>query len=368
MFFNLNQFLAVLMTIFFINSFIFPVLFAPFMLLTIVSFYVTLKQQRHVINKQIICVFFIAVISLVVPVVKNNSLYDLKIAILLLCSMLFSYTLAHLKPIKSELMCWLPLLIALIMFTSYLLTGRDAEEFFPLNSRNFVSITLFLGLFAYFSLSKNYNVNGKVIVISFVICFFCIYAVGRAGIFLSFILLACNLLLFVMGITRGLKKRTKLLMQTSMFLSVCFTLIFLIYYLYNNDFLARVISRGINDHSRESIIKEYLSNLDGISLILGVRLSELELMYKFNNNLHNSFLSMHSLFGLIYSLFFMFLVAYSLVLSWRRKYYPIVLLMLILLGRGAADIQVLAGRGDWIFYFIVFYLIQSQKKKVVKKQ
>ena len=370
MFFNLNQYLSVLMAVLFANSFIFPVLLIPFLALTVVSFCITLKAQYYIMNKQIFFIFFIIVISILLPIVKSSSLYDVKVGIFLICSILFSYTLSYLKPIKSLTACLLPLLFSLVMFTYYAFNGISAEDFFPLNSRNFVAVTLFLGLFAYFALSKNYTVRGRLIVLNLAICFFCIYAVGRAGIVLSFVLLAFYSLNYVIDVTKKFKRESKLLVRVLMLMSVFTILVFLIDYLYTNDFLVRIISRGMHDLSRKNIIKEYLSSLDGTNLILGVKLAELELMNKFNNNLHNSYLSVHSSFGLIYSLFFMFLVSYSLVLSWRRKYYPVLFLMLVILARGVSDIQVLAGRGDWVFYFVLFYLIQSQQqmKKLVKVQ
>ena len=96
------------------------------------------------------------------------------------------------------------------MFTYYAFNGISAEDFFPLNSRNFVAVTLFLGLFAYFALSKNYTVSGRLIVLNLAICFFCIYAVGRAGIVLSFVLLAFYSLNYVIDVTKKFKRESKL--------------------------------------------------------------------------------------------------------------------------------------------------------------
>lgn len=360
---NLNKYLSVLMAVLFVNSFIFPILLVPFLGLAVVSFVVTLKGQGFIISKQVFFIFLVIVISIIVPVAKSNSLYDIKLACFLICSILFSYTLSCLKPIKNSLLCWAPLLLSLSMFAIYAANGRTAEDFFPLNSRNFVAVTLFLGLFAYFSLSKEFSVDGTVIIFNFAICFFCIYAVGRAGIVLSLLLLAFNSLIYVMAFTQKLTKNSRMMIRGFLFIALLFTCLSLINYLYTNDYLTRIISRGMHDLSRKNIIREYFSSINGLTLIFGVKLSDLELMVKFNNNLHNSYLSVHSSFGLIYSIFFIILVTYSLVLCWGRKYYPLAFLLLIILARGISDIQVLAGRGDWVFFFIVFYLIQTQKKK-----
>jgi hypothetical protein len=359
------------MAVLFVNSFIFPILLIPFLALTVVSFAITLKSQQFFVSKQITFIFLTIVISIIVPVAKSNSLYDIKLAFFLVCSILFSYTLSSLKPIKSTFLCWLPLLISLVMFAFYAVNGRSAEDFFPLNSRNFVAVTLFLGLFSYFTLSKNFSLDGKVILFNFAICFFCIYAVGRAGIVLSLLLLVCNSSIYVMAVTQKFTKNSRMIIRGVLSIILLISCFSLINYLYTNDFLARIISRGMHDLSRKNIIKEYFSSIDGLSFILGVKLSDLELMVKFNNNLHNSYLSVHSSFGLFYSMFFIFLVTHSLVLCWGRKYYPLVFLLVIILARGVSDIQVLAGRGDWVFFFMIFYLIQtqrSQKKELHKSK
>lgn len=355
---SIHSFLSILTVVFIVNSYIFPIFFFLFLALGLVSFIISVYLNKNRISVEWIVIFIVIIIAIIpAAAYKYSDMANLKSIMLLLISIMFSYSLALLKPIKSKLLCWSPLMLTFITFTFFIFKGRIAEDFFPLNSANFVSITLFLGLASYYVLSKKFTVDIWVVSCSLVILMFCIYAIGRAGVALALVLFVFNSFFYFFEITDKMTKNAKFILRTIMIMSSIILFYFGLFMLYDMGLLERIVSRGFTDYSREVIISSYLNSLfDLKNLLFGVKLEHLEIMNKFGNNLHNSYLNVHSIYGMFYFILFLFLILYSFFRLNNKKYYAFSLLLLIICVRGITDIQVFAGRGDWVVFFCVFYL------------
>lgn len=106
---------------------------------------------------------------------------------------------------------------------------------------------------------------------------------------------------------------------------------------------------------------EYLSRLDSMGFLMGVDLSTIPVIYDHGGNPHNSFIYLHSIFGVsIVSIFLIFISAVFFVFSKHRSIASFCLAVMLL--RAFFDISFLGGSLDLLFFIVFILLVENRFK------
>ena len=217
------------------------------------------------------------------------------------------------------------------------------NELFPGSSRNIVgAMAVFIQIFysaSYYRLNK--KLPQVFVWITLVIIFL---AFGRSSIAAGVILLFAHIVFL------GRRK-----VKTSVFIIMLITILISLsgafmkaqeYIEYNTNF-----NKGI-ESSRSEIIKEYLSTTTGKKLVLGHPISDSQTALSLNGNPHNSYIRMHSYYGIV-GVLFLCSVLMVLVLRVNKHNFIYVIFILIYLFRVFFEPLALFD----IYDFLLFYLL-----------
>lgn len=183
--------------------------------------------------------------------------------------------------------------ITVISIFLLLLTGVDPNSVFA-GSRNTISLLL-IPLGCFFLINSNINIkSNKALFIYILIVLNCIIAQGRSGILTSLILLIALIL----------SRIEKINLLKIIFIVVSFLIIYTFYlkyadFIYNLSYFDYIKAKGIEDNYRSSMRNEYFSALSFKNLIFGINLAELPIINSHNGNPHNTYISLHSNFGIL---------------------------------------------------------------------
>lgn len=118
-------------------------------------------------------------------------------------------------------------------------------------------------------------------------------------------------------------------------------------------------SNGILDEHRGRILRDYLNKIDVWSLLFGTDYSGTSIANQYGGNPHNSFIRMHSFYGI----FGLLLIVFSLVLilvSKRNKTYKLITLILVLLSlfRAATEPIFFPSTLDFFYFLYIFVYLK----------
>lgn len=177
----------------------------------------------------------------------------------------------------------------------------------------------------------------------------------RSGILCAFLFLVGSLVLYV-------KDGGSVKIFIVPVLVVVATLMF---YRYGeiSEMLLRKIDNGFLHSSRTEIWKEYISAVfDSIgNFILGpsIENERYALMHHYRGNVHNSFLMLHSKFGIVGFIFMLMLLLKATLQTWLFNKYLLLLLFLALL-RSMFDWVSFPGMFDVVYFFYALYGLDSR--------
>jgi len=100
---------------------------------------------------------------------------------------------------------------------------------------------------------------------------------------------------------------------------------------------------------------KYIQNLDIFGSVFGLPLSAVDALARFNVNPHNSFLKLHSYFGVAPFVFVFVLFFYK----YNKLYKPFLLVLIVVVMRGFTDIIFWDGLMDIVFFAFMFALLYS---------
>ncbi len=141
----------------------------------------------------------------------------------------------------------------------------------------------------------------------------------------------------------------------------------------DDDLLRKIYYKLSSPDIRVDIIEGYIERLDAIKFITGVPINELEWTYQGlgeewirSNNLHNSYLLLHSKVGIN---FFAIMIGLSLILlKLLRKDFLVFTLLFAILLRASTDTIILAhGFHEWALILILLYAVEKPKRLSVAK-
>ncbi len=241
------------------------------------------------------------------------------------------------------------LFIAFIVFVSYhILRGINPEDVFTV-SRNFFSILYILILSLYYisALKTNNEITLLAPIVGVVIS---IWAVGRAGIFSGFIILAATIII------------SKKYIYLFIFIIGAIFLFVVTNFEY---FDSLSLLEGFNriqrlgfDGERNNINYDYLLSafFDSFTYIFGANINLIPSIIDVDGNAHNSFINLHVVFGALGFFVLLFSLIYSTVILCVSGEYILLMLLIVSIFRSAVDSSAFYGPLDII---ILYCLLRS---------
>lgn len=125
--------------------------------------------------------------------------------------------------------------------------------------------------------------------------------------------------------------------------------------------------KGLTSKVRLTMIKKYIGYMstDINDLVNGVKLGKEPFFAKYGNNLHNSYLLLHSRFGILGFALLAYLCFKALINLIRQKEWEDILIYLAILARVFVDMAAFPGPLDIIIFYYVFkkYNLVNKKKE-----
>jgi hypothetical protein len=274
-----------------------------------------------------------------------NGLYNLKQLIIVSMGCVLGLSVANSQ--ISTFWAWLPVTVAVVVFSSLFFLGWDVNNILPQNSRNFISVIL-LGLYSTaLLLDKPDRISIGMVLIAALIFFLSIWAEGRSGIVSSFLMLTMASVSFFV--------RSRFFRSKLWIFVILVVLSWFLFFLYDFGMFDRISIKGFTDHSRERIFLWYFSDITIFELFFGRNPEDVERLSKFGFNLHNSYLAALA-FGGVFYFFLMVLV----VLLSAFKYFsiPFIAIAVIPLSiRALTDIQIYVGKYDFVIVAALFIVL-----------
>ena len=239
------------------------------------------------------------------------------------------------------------------------------ESFFKGTSANGISSYLIVFQLAY-SLTFFLKLNRLPIFSAFITLIISYFCLGRFSI-------AMALLIFLFSVLYNYKKKILLTRKSYSFyiLPALIALFFFIYYwsdvyyYFVKLFQYTRFSSGFTDSHRALMIHDYLSKINFMTLLFGADFNNTSILTLYGGNPHNSFIRLHSFYGLA-GLIFIFIPIFFLVKSSRLKAQKNIALILIAFAllRSTSEPIFFPSTLDffYFFYFLVFFQ-HSEKTK-----
>lgn len=313
---------------------------------------ITIKKRYLLIILWFFVLFFLLMMSMVV-VGNISSIYDL-LSILQyfgIALLLINFKL-NLRIIK------ISFYLNVIFFLYHILIQSNPNEILKA-SRNMISVIMIAQLsLLYIACQK----NGKIFtyfpaLLAFLISF---WAIGRSGILTTGIII-----IGVLIITLSQNKKKKVLIVNSIVIFIILISIMLptvsnkIFSLFSENYQViyqRTVTVGLQDDGRKTIIDNYLNDMftNREYFLFGVPYKNNSVYQLFNNNLHNSYLKAHSIFGLFGIIFIFWKSIQSIINYFKERNFLYLILLIAILIRIATDTVAFFGILDPIIYYLFF--------------
>lgn len=242
-------------------------------------------------------------------------------------------------------------------YTFYLifcfLIQKNPNDYFETSSRNYISV-VYIYILCILIFSEQVK---KLSYIYFIIpVVFSVIAVGRGGILCTTLFFAGRVFIDIVSEKNIYKKIIFVLIVSAVI--VCFSILIFKSNSLQLTFFSRFTNEGFHDNARNTIWGRYytLAKSDVWNAFLGARINDDRYLEKqVTGNLHNSFFSMHSRFGLVFLLLNLFLLLRAGIFYIQKKKYLFILALFIFLLRGMTDILFATFWGDIIWWYFLFY-------------
>ena len=248
-----------------------------------------------------------------------------------------------------------------IYFLAYFVfNGNFNDAIFA--SRNHVSVNLILSFSYYAVVRKQLDIEVPIIGPIF-IALISFLAVGISGIIASLIIL------FGYFFTRNLKSFI-LFFASIPILYFSFDWIYILGSI-DDDLIRKILYKLVDGDIRSDIVTSYIQSLNIKTLMIGVPLNELEWMAEgldgnviLSDNLHSSYLLLHSKIGFMSFLVFfgLLIVLFKLI----KKDFFIFFIFLAILVRAITDTIVLShGYYEWALILILLFAVNTRERNQI---
>jgi hypothetical protein len=282
----------------------------------------------------------------------TEEFYNLRQIGLLLIGLTVGYFISVVQ--FNTYLAWAPFGLFAGYFGALALLGQSADNAFPDNSRNYVSLVL-LALYASAMLmSRPSTIRFTHLSAAILVLILSIWSVGRAGIICAFLLCAA---LFVGLLLQRRSGVVRAFMAVLVIMALAAISILSTQLLQSQGQLERLAERGLSDVSRIAIIINYFYQIDALQLLFGKNYYSDSFMTKWNFNLHNTYLSVWAHLGLSYLLLILSML--WMTIKHLRSRAAIAIAVLIVSLRGVTDTHIYCGQFDYIAFAALFIFLRS---------
>lgn len=224
-----------------------------------------------------------------------------------------------------------------------------------ISSNNYISILLILMLALYYI---PFEWNRKQLAISnlipAIVAFgLSVVAAGRGGILATGVLLAG--LVMIMTFAKTKNRWIRLATALFAFVVLCLLILFENRLILDSLPLGNFKEEGMESSIRLRMWQQYFDTMmsSPLYIIFGAPVSRIDLLMEFNGNMHNSFIYLHAIAGILPFIFFF--VSFINAIKWYlgNKHYIALLLMLVVVLRGMTDKFIFAQYGMPIMVYLV---------------
>ncbi|MGO1468958.1 MAG: hypothetical protein ACTHW2_02925 [Tissierella sp.] len=266
---------------------------------------------------------------------------------------------------------WILFIFQILYYFINMIFKIPPDDLFLHQSRNYISIYViqFLTLL-YIAYQDNYK---KVGIFPALICFILsVWGLGRGGILISLILLIGMISLYLFEYIKGKKKSKRILTKKNIIIFIMVAIIVSILIVATGVFeliFGRFYDMGL-ESARTIIWGDYLQKTFSSfsNLLFGFNLEYNRLFTRYDFNLHNSFLSMHAHYGLIFFLLNIFLLSKTFIFYFKTKEYQMLILMIAFFLRAGTDYMFSVHLGDIFLIYFALYSFTIKSNKLFKKK
>jgi hypothetical protein len=302
---------------------------------------------KYLTRKDILYIVLTILIILWVYFTKITKGYFSESVLLLIPNVLIAISLKNSLLNKSVFLYSYYIFIGILVFVVGI-QGIRIQDVFYISSVNYISGIGVLLLSSFYLLQV--EKDGKPHIIHVLpILLFSLLSLSRSGIITS---TALFIFLYLYNYTVNIKIQKKLFALLSL-VTAALAGFYLSDYFNVYEFLIKFEIKGI-ETARSDILLSYLNDLNLITFIFGVPINTPPYVY-FNENLHNSLLKSHSIFGLV-----SVLIIPALYFIYKKQGIRALTLVMIMLMRAFTVDFMFPGYFD----YIIIYLIISPAKKV----
>lgn len=346
------------------NIMTFPAIELAWNAVIIACFFLGVLKYRLVISKEELVLFAIMTISSFTNylVVGNTSIAEC-IFLLLFIGIYRLLIDENIKEIFLEMAVYA---IGLLILLTILRRGVGNPIFINL-SNNFVSVVLLMPLTVYYVRSEQKKMPLKLFP-AFVAFFVSLLALGRGGI-LSTSLLLGGLLLFASSQRSNISSKYRFLIQSAIILGTIGLFVIVGFFwskVQSISVLERFITHGMYGTGRIGIWSEYIDMMmeKPNNMIFGVKFSDLVLMVRYKNNLHNSFFNVHALYGIVALLYIVHLIISDYIKGIKTGRWVYLVTMSAFIFRSLTD-KIFGGGAiaTPVMFFLLLYIRRSEVKK-----
>lgn len=242
--------------------------------------------------------------------------------------------------------------------------GIESKEALGQNSANYVSVLLIYCLCVYYVSLRQLPVKEFSYVPLLILLFLSAWAGNRSGVLCLAVVIPLTII-----INRKISARTKHRFRFILVLILStVAIIYLSSYItgYIESFTKKTENVGMAS-LRSLIWREYIDGaFDNIgNLLFGVptKSGKYKFLFAFNGNPHNTFLMLHSKFGIVGFFAILVLIIKSLRTSIKLKDYDVLIIIVLTITRGFFDWTAFPGLFDVIYYYLIFYIIENNQIK-----
>lgn len=326
------------------------------------SLYFIIREKKQVF-KEPLFIFIIGLLSLGVVSSSYTGNYEIGDYLLPIAYFGIGLILIHFQ-LDFKIIRFFFLFYVAFFFIN-MLVGIHPDHIFTGFSRNaipvFMLIQIILVYISFFQSNKKLPLYPSVIAV--IISFWCI---GRSGIIISFLLLFSITFIRMKDLKKVYNKKNLLITSLIVIIGLVIITFTPLYDSVLGNAISRIQRLGFLDPHRGSIIKEYYSIASSSiwALLFGVPIYGSEVFAHYGNNLHNSYLRLHSLYGISGVVVMFYFIIRGFVGLIKGKNLLFLFLLALILVRMLTDIVAFHGPFDPILYFLLYFSISTKKHRI----
>ena len=221
-------------------------------------------------------------------------------------------------------------------------------------SRNHISI-LFMMAAAVINIEEFKNNKNITLWPSILFLVFSVAAAGRGGVICALLYMLSISIYKINGLKRKQRIRVVGIILCSGILIFVFYAPVIFEYIVNLEIFMRMNGQRISGNGRELMNVAYLKNINFLTFFYGYEFSANPIFQiEGNLNPHNSFITLHRLYGFT-GIIFLGILVDAMIRLWKNHMKPYAFILLVILMRGASEQFLFPGEYDFIIVSVLLF-------------